>query len=139
LPTFTPLPTETQNQIPPTDIPAPTNTAEPIETIALAQDPYPEPQVTTAAPTSLPAYPDPPESVPDDEQKMITPTLTSTLAPAYITPSEEPATESVLDQIYVAFANVRYPLLCVIWLFCGGTIAILLLGWVVILIRMRRQ
>lgn len=136
-PTFTPLATETQNQILPTDIPAPTITPEPTETFTLAQAAYPyPPQVTNAAPTSPPSYPYPPEPIPDNEQTVIT--LTPTLVPASTPPSEDTDTGSLLDQISGAIASARYPLLCIAWLFCGGTVAILLLGWVVILIRMSR-
>jgi len=139
-PTFTPLPTETPTQLPPTDIFTVTNTPQPTATIPIAQDPYPpqpEPEETKAPTTSLPTDPYSPYPGPDTEQIVNTPT--PTLIPAYMPPAEDAATNSMLDRISSAIENASYPLLCAAWLLCGGTIAILLLGWIVILFRMRRK
>lgn len=142
LPTFTPLPTDTSDQVLPTDTPAATETPEITETIALDQGPYPyppqpEPLVTDVPPTSPPAYPYPVEPVPEIKPTETAPT--PTLVPAYLPPPEDTTGESLFDQISDAFINARYPLLCAAWLLCGGSISILLLGWLVILLRMWRQ
>jgi hypothetical protein len=139
--TETPLPTLTST---PSDISAPTNTPESTPSIAQTQDPYPYPPqpeapVTNIPPTSSPAYPPaypyPPVSTPDTGQTVIT--TTPTLVPTNTPTPDVAETENLLDQFYNAVINVRYPLLCVAWFFCGGSIALLLIGWVIILIRMR--
>jgi len=149
-PTFTSLPTETPTLTSSTDIPAATDIQQPTATIAIAQGPYPNPypypyppqpgpEATRPLPTSLPAYPYPAYPEPDTGQIAYTLTPTTTLVPAYIPPTEDAPTESLLDRISKVFGSIRYPLLCAAWFFCGGTIAILLVGWIIILIQLRRK
>ena len=142
LPTFTPGPTETPTQVPPTDILAATTTSQPTATIALAQVPYPYPpqplpEATKVPLSSFPAYPYPAYPEPETEQMVNTPTLT--LIPAYVPPTEDATTENLLDRISNAIESASYPLLCAAWLVCGGTITILLVGWIAILFLMRRK
>jgi hypothetical protein len=152
LPTFTSLPTETPTLTLPTDLPASTDNPQPSATFAIAQGPYPDPypypyppppmpEVTKSLPTSLPAYPYP--AYPEPDAGLIaftpTPTYTPTLVPAYIPPTEDAPAENLLDRISSFIRNIRYPLLWVAWFFCGGTIGILLFGWIAILILLRRN
>ena len=144
LPTFTPGLTETPTQVPPTDILAATTTPQPTATIALAQVPYPYPyppqpssEAAKVPPSSFPAYPYPAYPEPETGQIVNTPTLT--LIPAYVPPIEDATTENLLDRIANGIGSANYPLLCAAWLVCGGTITILLAGWIAILFQMRRK
>jgi len=142
--TFTPLPTQTSDQILPTNTPAATETPEFTQTISINQGPYPyppqpEPEMTRIPPTSPPAYPDPYpiEPAPEIEPTAIIPT--PTLISAYAPPAEDTTTQSVFDRFSDSILNARYQLLCAAWLLCGGSISIVLVGWLVILLRMWRQ
>jgi hypothetical protein len=144
LPTFTTLPTETSDQVLPTDTPAATETPAVTETLPLEQGPYPypaqpEPEVTSIPATSPPAYPYPIEPVPEIEPTATATVPTPTLMPAYLPPAEDIPAESPFDRFSDAILNARYQLLCAAWLLCGGSISIILVGWLVILLRMWRQ
>jgi len=67
------------------------------------------------------------------------PTATATLTAVYAPPTEAVGTTSLLDRYNNATATIRYPLLCAAWITCGGSITLLLVGWAILLIRMRRK
>jgi hypothetical protein len=146
----TEAPTGTATQVLPTEPVAPTNTLPPLETNVLAQGPYPEPSLeppypgpepTLVPPTSPPVYPEPPYPEPSLEPTLqaTMPAATATLTTVYAPPTEAAATTSLLDRFINATAGIRYPLLCTAWIACGGSIALLLVGWAILLIRMRRK
>ena len=126
LPTFTPGQTETPTQVPPTPYPYP-----------YPYPPQPSSEATKVPPSSLPADPYPAYPEPETGQIVNTPTLT--LIPAYVPPIEDATTENLLDRISNAIESASYPLLCAAWIVCGGTVAILLAGWIAILFQIRRK
>lgn len=137
-PTFTPLGSQTPTQTPTADNPYPAESQELTATLTPTQEqPYPppqsEPSETLPLATQPPSQPYPPYPEPTEILVYSTPTSTpadtATAVPLKDTPS----------QAAIPWQNMWKYLLCGLWVVCGGSMTILIAGWIFIFIQNLRE